>query len=557
MTTGDLRPAAGCDAGAGCRAAVGRRSRRTSGRHVSIALVGLVSVLAGVATHGAGPDGPPARLTTIESLMHRSGATIVIESSEPAPYIATRPEPGTLLVDLRNVNSAGVVNRFVPDAASPVTSIDVSTSELSGRPMSRVRIRLSQPVAHRVRADRARIIVDLGKPVQDPARAISVLPPLSRQSAATSAPVQAQPSVTSEPAARDRLDSGTVQGVRDPVQSPAVSQFGAAPAAAAQAPQSIQSAPRAPVIIEPGAGDRTDSGAVQAVRDPVRNSGQSQLSAAPPTLAQAPQPAASPQLPAAPAPPPGPQAPAAERRFTGNPVSLDFQDADLRAVLRTFAEISGLNMVIDPTVRGSVDVTMRDVPWDQALDIILRANKLDWMLEGNIVRIAPRDVFTAETKAQEEATRARVAAVKAAADEEAEARAAAAQTTRTIQLSYAKAEEMATLLKSALSARGRVEIDLRTNTLIVRDSLDRLDGISDLIGRLDHPQPQVEIEARIVQTNKNYARALGVQWGFMARSDPSLGNTTNLAFPNNGSVSGRTGQSRACPERQRALSPRR
>ena len=94
----------------------------------------------------------------------------------------------------------------------------------------------------------------------------------------------------------------------------------------------------------------------------------------------------------APAEPP-PQPAAGERRFTGHPVSLDFQGADLRAVLRTFAEISGLNIVIDPTVQGSVDVALRDVPWDQALDIILRANKLGYSVDGTIVRIAPLAVL--------------------------------------------------------------------------------------------------------------------------------------------------------------------
>jgi len=86
-----------------------------------------------------------------------------------------------------------------------------------------------------------------------------------------------------------------------------------------------------------------------------------------------------------------------------------------------------------------------------------------------------------------------------------------------------------------------VQVDPRTNTLIISDLRDRLTLANDLIGTLDRPQPQVEIEARIVQTNKTYARALGVQWGFNGRVDPSLGNTSNLAFPNNGSLAGRTG----------------
>src|SRR5207247_2153855 len=87
---------------------------------------------------------------------------------------------------------------------------------------------------------------------------------------------------------------------------------------------------------------------------------------------------------------------AAGQRFTGNPISLDFQGADLRAVLRTFAEISGLNIVIDPQVQGTVDVALKDVPWDQALDIILRANKLGYSVDGTIVRIAPNSVLKAE-----------------------------------------------------------------------------------------------------------------------------------------------------------------
>jgi type IV pilus assembly protein PilQ len=109
-------------------------------------------------------------------------------------------------------------------------------------------------------------------------------------------------------------------------------------------------------------------------------------------------------------------------------------------------------------------------------------------------------------------------------------------------LSYAKAEELQALLtKSALSQRGIVQVDQRTNTVIITDLPERLQVASDLIATLDKAQPQVEIEARIVQANKNYARQLGVQWGFNGRADPQLGNTTNLAFPNSVNVGGRAG----------------
>lgn len=239
--------------------------------------------------------------------------------------------------------------------------------------------------------------------------------------------------------------------------------------------------------------------------------------------------------PMAPGPPPGAPGPAGTAaqvptpaRFTGHAVTLDFQGADLRAVLRTFAEISGLNLVIDPSITGTVDLSLRDVPWDQALDIILKANKLGYSLEGTIVRIAPLRVL-----ADEEAERRKLAEAQALSGE---------LTIFTRPLSYAKAQDLVPILtRSALSTRGEVQVDARTNTLIIRDLPDRVQAVTDLLGTLDRPQPQVEIEARIVQTTRDFARALGVQWGLTGRVDPALGNTTGLAFPNNGSLTGRTG----------------
>ncbi|PYQ98330.1 MAG: hypothetical protein DMF97_12815 [Acidobacteria bacterium] len=219
----------------------------------------------------------------------------------------------------------------------------------------------------------------------------------------------------------------------------------------------------------------------------------------------------------------------AERKYTGHPVSLDFQGADLRAVLRTFAEISGLNIVIDPKVNGTVDVALRDVPWDQALDIILKANGLGYIVDGTIVRIAPLEALEAEQKKISDLAKAQAEAGQI--------------TTLTRQLSYAKGEDIVALLKAAniLSNRGTAFVDPRTNTLIVTDLQERLTSTNQLLNTLDKPQPQVEIEARIVQANKNYSRALGIQWGFNGRVDPALGNTTPLAFPNNGNLGGRLG----------------
>jgi type IV pilus assembly protein PilQ len=239
------------------------------------------------------------------------------------------------------------------------------------------------------------------------------------------------------------------------------------------------------------------------------------------------------QRPAPPPPIPDPSAlPAPESqsvpKFAGHPVTFDFQGADLRSVLRTFSEISGLNIVIDPAITGSVDVSLKDVPWDQALDIILKANKLGYAVDGTVVRISPINVL-----AQEEEERRKLTDAQALAGE---------LRVLTLPLSYAKAPELVSILtRSALSARGEVQVDARTNTLIVRDLADRLATAAELVKTLDRPQPQVEIEARIVQTTRDFARALGVEWGLNGRLDPALGNTTGLAFPNNGSLTGRTG----------------
>ena len=229
---------------------------------------------------------------------------------------------------------------------------------------------------------------------------------------------------------------------------------------------------------------------------------------------------------AAPAPPQA--VPPAQARYTGNAVSLDFQGADLRAVLRTFSEISGLNLVIDPTIQGTVDVALRDVPWDQALDIILRANKLGYVIDGTIVRIAPLTVL-----ADEEAQRRKLSDEQALAGE---------LRVLTRSLSYAKAEDLRQLLtQTVLSQRGQIQFDARTNTLIINDLADRLERASSLITTLDRPEPQVEIEARIVQTTRDFARNIGIQWGFNGRASSALGNTLPFSFPNQGVIGGRTG----------------
>ena len=208
----------------------------------------------------------------------------------------------------------------------------------------------------------------------------------------------------------------------------------------------------------------------------------------------------------------------AQSQFTGEPISLDLKDADIKDVFRTISQLTGLNIVIDPEVRGTVTVQLEDVPWDQALDLILKQNSLGYVLENNIMRIAT----TAKLQA-EESDRARLAEARQAAEP-----------TRTVikKLSYAKASEIVPTLQSVMSKRGAIVVDARTNTLIIREIPTYLPAVLQLIDNLDTATPQVVIESRIVETTKSLGRSLGINWSVRGKADVDSGNTTNLIFPN-------------------------
>ena len=459
----------------------------------------LTVAAAGAFVSAAAPPGTIAtvRLKAISARVNARGASLVIEASEPVGYTTSRPDPLTVLLDFRNVAAADVANSVTADVKSPIAYVAVEAAESLGAPASRVRIALSQPVAHHVRSERNTVVVDFDKPSAKAAPYI--LPPASRQTGNPQSAIRNPQSSTP-----DAMLALQETSRPDPIAALGLDRGTGGPSAAANVIAIAPPMPRPAVVPAPSA-----AAALIAAAQP-----QSALTLQPPQT-------------------PGDQIASGGsgrgRQFTGHPISLDFQGADLRAVLRTFAEISGLNIVIDPAVQGTVDVALRDVPWDQALDIILRANKLGYSVDGTIVRIAPNTVLKAEEDER-----------KALLDSQNDA---SQLGTLQRQLSYAKGEDVATLLKSAnvLTKRGQANVDSRTNTLIVRDVPSQFPEITTIIDTIDRAQPQVEIEARIVQTNKTYARALGIQWGFGGRVDPALGNTTNLAFPNNGSLTGRVG----------------
>ena len=602
----------------------------------------------------------PVRLVGVAA----QGSAVVIEATDPVAYVVSRPDPTTLVVDLRDASVGDATAKVQPQGLVSGIRLEQSTAA-DGLPIARVRIALGRAAEYSIKSARNSIRLELTSTPSSTASATSPVPmpavtrhDLAAPAAVAPADIAATaieqvrairkgtgsivtivgngklsptgvtesrdlprrlildfPNVSTRAAAQTPGDGDVVRRVRVAVnnQSPLVTRVvmeiadGATYAVqraasgsrelsvAFEAPKATGTSMRSPAPgvekaaeldgsdtitlaqalangapLAPSDGPRDPMSALkglqpQATARPAQVSKPPAVTPRPPAVAslvatpssaaailQARQTAApivqAEQRPAAPAPqaptappvtPPatspviqGPQsqqiAVGQEKKYVGHPISMDFSGTDLRSVLRLFAEISGLNMIIDPDVQGSVDVVFNDVAWDQALDVILRQAQLDYTVDGTIIRIAKMD-----TLRREQDSRTQLAASAANAG---------ALGVRTYTLSYAKAEQAAPLVQRAvLSPRGNVQIDARTNTLIITDLPARLDTVAQLLTTLDRAEPQVEIEARIITTTREFARALGVQWGFNGRVSPEIGNTTGLAFPNNGALGGRVG----------------
>ena len=217
-----------------------------------------------------------------------------------------------------------------------------------------------------------------------------------------------------------------------------------------------------------------------------------------------------------------------DKQYFGEPIDLKVTNADVTDVLRTFAQISGLNVIVQPGVQGTVTAELENVPWDQALEEVLRINNLDYELDGNVMRIAPTDVLRKEAQERQQLAAAKALSIPL----------------RTVyqRLSYANANQVATLLRTGqaglLTQRGSVVVDRRTNALIIKELPSNMDAVLSVVNLLDAPEPQVMIEARIVETTKRFSRDIGVKWGLTAIADAAHGNTTGLVFPAQGSING-------------------
>jgi len=204
--------------------------------------------------------------------------------------------------------------------------------------------------------------------------------------------------------------------------------------------------------------------------------------------------------------------------YTGERLSLNFQNIEVRAVLQLIADFTGLNLVASDTVTGNLTLRLKNVPWDQALDIILKTKGLAMRKTGNVVLVAPTEEITAREKLELESQK--------------QIEELAPLRSEFVQINYAKAADIATLLKaegnSLLTERGNVSVDARTNTLLVRDTAEAIDGVRRLVATLDVPVRQVLIESRIVIADDRFNRDLGVRFGLSKTETLNTGDPERI-----------------------------
>jgi len=211
--------------------------------------------------------------------------------------------------------------------------------------------------------------------------------------------------------------------------------------------------------------------------------------------------------------------------YTGEKLSLNFQDIDVRSVLQLIADFTNLNLVASDTVQGGITLRLQNVPWDQALDLVLKTKGLDKRKIGNVLLVAPADEIAARERQELESMKqiAELAPLRR----------------ELLQVNYAKAADIAKLFQSVTSAeakgdeRGSITVDDRTNNIIAYQTQDRLDELRRIVSQLDIPVRQVMIEARIVEANVDYDKALGVRWGGSTnRGNTTIGGTGTVTGPN-------------------------
>lgn len=432
----------------------------------------VLAMIAAAETQGISPDAAqPATLLKVHVTPANLGADLVLTTrGQVTPKLSELNSPARLVIDLPNTVAATAQNIIV--AADGIQRVRIGRDGQTP-PTTRVVVDLDQACRYEVAsASDNKVVLRL----RTAARAKREVKPLAAETSKQTAKLE----TSSLPAKQE-----------SPSASSMASEF--AFIEPSYKPKDETTDSQAPAAIEPPA--RAVSAAAKFVERPAADllptpsaamqpqSAQPAVNLAAEQRAQMSQPATS----------VGP-------KYTGEPISVNLKDVDLKDFFRLIHEISGLNVVLDPNVKGSLTIVLDDVPWDQALDIVLKNNDLARQLEGNVLRIA-----TVETLRKEAESRR--------AQQEAEAL-AVEKVTVTRFLSYAHSKDVVPTVKQFLSQRGDVISDDRTNALIIQDIPAVIPGLDRLLTQLDRKTQEVEIEARVVAATRSFARDIGTQLGF-------------------------------------------
>src|SRR5882724_1331564 len=417
------------------------------------------------ATAPAVPAGKTVSVKNVSVVRGKSGMQVEILASAPVtPQAMKLSSPDRVVLDLPNTVPA--TKRDIAVNGASVKSVRMARFQMTP-PVTRIVIDLAANQDYEVvpngnkitlKLHDAKVADAIASPTSPAQTAVAAIPaPVATEAAASPAPAVAQPEVA--PAKNELVI----------LAAPVV--------------------PKAEAKVEPSvrAADAASKFYAQPSQSELAPASSAALSSAQPVNFLIPQQAA-------------PATPSTGKRYTGEPISVNLKDVDLKDFFRLIHEISGLNVVLDPGVSGNLTIVLDDVPWDQALDIVLANNNLDRQLDGNVLRIARVDTIRKEA----EAKRAQLDAVALAVP----------KVTVTRFLSYAKSEDVVPTLKKFISARGEIIADKRTNSLIIEDIPSTVPRVDDLLTKLDRKTPEVEIEARVVAATRDFARDIGMQIGF-------------------------------------------
>jgi len=461
-------------------------------RHGYLILAGMALATSPVLAQTQAPAGATATSAVISSVAITQGperSAVRVEGEGRLDVHAGRMQnPDRLVLDFAGARLA-VQKTVIPGISAPVRGVRIGQY----RPdVARVVIDLTTATPYKVSRDGGAVVICFESPSTTPVRPVSSVTTLNWQHNEKTRPefnyIAASPRVVARHSSKDLKVSAPRFALPSELTQPSVT-------------LASFSGKKEPV--------RPDSATQQAAaQQAVQQAGAAATTMA--TSSQA-------QAPAAAAP---------AGKYTGEPISVNLKDVDLKDFFRLIHEISGLNVVLDPAVKGTLTIVLDEVPWDQALDIVMQNNSLDKQLSGNVLRIATRSTLQKEAETQRDLEKAQAEAV--------------APVTVTRVLSYAKAASMAPTLKKFLSARGDVLYDDRSNQLIIRDIPSVIPVLDNLIRNLDRKSQQVEIEARVVSASRSFALDIGTQLGFAGRTtngrsvmggDSTVGTSTVTSTP--------------------------